>query len=85
MPSCPGALRLLDRLSNKAKMKVAADGKVQSFAITDPGEVVVMGVDAGLFEFTCGPQASRHLTIEYEPIEDAEFGTIGEVRTIHLE
>jgi hypothetical protein len=57
----------------------------QVFAISDPAEVVVMGVDAGSFEFTCGPRASRRLTIKYKPKEDRELGTIGEVRTIHLE
>jgi tetratricopeptide (TPR) repeat protein len=80
-----GTLEVFECVGAKAKMRVASEGKVQSFAITDPAEVVVMGVDAGAFEFTCGPQRSRRLTIEYEPKEDAEFGTIGEVRTIHLE
>lgn len=80
-----GTLEVFECTGAKAKMKVAAGGKVQSFAITDPAEVVVMGVDAGSFEFTCGPQASRRLTIEYEPKEDAELGTIGEVRIIQLE
>jgi Tfp pilus assembly protein PilF len=80
-----GTLEVFECAGAKAKMKVAAGGKVQAFAITDPGEVVIMGVDAGSFEFTCGPQGSRPLTIEYEPKEDTEFGTIGEVRTIHLE
>ena len=80
-----GTLEFFDCQGAKAKMNVKADGKIQSFAITDPGEVVVLGADAATFEFKCGPQSSRRLTIDYEPKEDAEFGTIGEVRIIYLE
>jgi tetratricopeptide (TPR) repeat protein len=80
-----GTIEMFECAGAKAQVKIASGGKVQAFAISDPAEVVVMGVDAGSFEFTCGPQASRRLTIEYEPREDAELGTIGEVRAIHLE
>jgi tetratricopeptide (TPR) repeat protein len=80
-----GTLEVFECAGTKAKMKVSADGKVQSFAITEPSEVIVLGVDAGAFEFSCGKQASRRLTIDYEPKEDAELGTIGEVRVILLE
>lgn len=80
-----GTLEVFECAGAKAKMKVAAGGRVQSFAITDPAEVIVLGVDAGSFEFSCGQQASRRLTIDYEPKEDAELGTIGEVRVILLE
>jgi tetratricopeptide (TPR) repeat protein len=80
-----GTLEVFECAGAKAKIKIAAEGKLQAFAISDPAEVVVMGVDAGSFEFTCGLQPSRRLTIEYEPKEDGELGTIGEVRAIHLE
>jgi hypothetical protein len=62
---------------------VGADFKL--LAITDPGEIIVTGVDAGAFEFKCGPQDPRQITVEYEPQDDTERKTAGTVRVIHLE
>jgi tetratricopeptide (TPR) repeat protein len=80
-----GILEKLECSGGTAKVKIAVGADLKALAISDPGEILVTGVDAGAFEFTCGPQNSRPLTIEYEPREDAAAGTIGEVRVIHLE
>lgn len=80
-----GTLENFECSGAKAKLKIAVGGELKSLAIIDPGEIVVTGVDAGEFEFTCGPQDSRQITVEYEPQEDAERETVGEIRVIHLE
>jgi tetratricopeptide (TPR) repeat protein len=80
-----GTLEVFECAGTKAQMKLNVDGKIKAFAISEPSEVIILGTDAGSFEFTCGKQAPRRLTIDYDPKEDPATGTIGEVRTIVLE
>jgi tetratricopeptide (TPR) repeat protein len=80
-----GTLENLECSGGTAKVKIAVGADFKLLAITDPGEIIVTGVDAGAFEFKCGPQDPRQITVEYEPQDDTERKTAGTVRVIHLE
>ena len=79
-----GSFSRLDCLGERARLHLLVEGKPLALAILDPAAVKVSGPEAGLVDLSCGEQESRAVTVEYQPSEDADFGTAGIVKAIQF-
>jgi hypothetical protein len=84
-PAVHGVLQQIDCLGKVVRLRVVADGKRVSLAITDPQAVVIKGSSTAALDLTCGPQKSENVTLEYEPHADAQIGTIGIVKSLEFQ
>ena len=79
-----GSFSRLDCLGERARLHLLVEGKPLALAILDAAAVKVSGPEAGLVDLSCGEQESRPVTVEYQPSEDADFGTAGIVKAIQF-
>ena len=79
-----GSFSRLDCLGQRARLHLLVEGKPLALAILDAAAVTVSGPEGGLVELSCGKQEPRPVTIEYQPSEDADFGTAGIVKAIQI-
>ena len=79
-----GSFSRLDCLGERARLHLLVDGKPLALAILDAAAVKVQGPDTGLVELSCGEQQPKPVTVEYQPSEDADFGTAGIVKVIQF-
>ena len=83
--SVTGTLEAVDCLDKLARLRVVTEGKPLSLLIEDPNHIAVVHADgAGSHEFTCGPQKSVAVTLEYVRRPDATYKTEGSVRSIEF-
>jgi tetratricopeptide (TPR) repeat protein len=81
--SVSGTLLVLDCLGEPgAKLTIMTGRQQLPLLIADPTAVSITGVPGGKFDFVCGPQKPFSVSVEYEPIENEELGTLGNVRAI---
>jgi tetratricopeptide (TPR) repeat protein len=80
-----GVLQQIDCLGKVARLRVLAERKHVSLAITDPRAVAIKGSSGGTLDLTCGPQKPRVVVLEYDSHPDAQLGTIGVVRSIEFQ
>ena len=79
-----GSFSRLDCLGERARLHLLVEGKPLALAILNAATVRVSGPEAGLVDLSCGEQESRPVTVEYQPSEDADFGTEGIVKAIQF-
>ncbi len=79
-----GLFSRLDCLGERARLHLRVEGELVALAILDAASVRVSGPEGGLVELSCGKQQPRPVTVEYEPAEDADFGTAGIVKIIQF-
>jgi len=84
-PSVLGTLRQVDCLGKIVRLRITSGEKQVLLAIRDGGDVTVKGSSSGSVDFTCGPQKAKLVVVEYESREDAQLGTIGDVRSIEFQ
>ena len=80
-----GVLHQIDCLGKVARLRVLADGKLVTLAITDPQMVTVKGTPTGRMDLTCGPQKPKSVVLEYESRADKELGTAGVIKSIEFQ
>ncbi len=82
--SASGTFTELECGSAGARLHLAAEGKKLVFLLDRPNMVAIRGVDAAVFEFTCGPQKPGAITVEYEVREGMQAGVTGLVRALEM-
>jgi tetratricopeptide (TPR) repeat protein len=80
-----GVLRRIDCFSQGARVFVETAGRHLSVYIRNPGEVLLRNASSLTFQFTCGVQQPRRVSIEYITRPDARLGTAGDVTSIQFE
>ena len=80
-----GSFSRLDCLGERARLHLQVEGGTLPLAILDAASVRVSGPEDGLVELSCGEQKPRPVAVEYQPSEDADFGTAGIVKTIQFQ
>ena len=55
-----------------------------SLSIRDPASVQLKSSDSAAVNFTCGPQKNTRVIVEYNPKEDDEFKTTGDIASLEL-
>ena len=80
-----GSFSRLDCLGGRARLHLLVEGEPLALAILDAASVRISGPGTGFVDLRCGEQAPRPVTVEYEPSEDADFGTVGIVKVIQLQ
>ena len=79
-----GSFSRLDCLGERARLHLLIEGRPLALAILDPAAVRISGPEVGLVDLSCGEQEPRAVTVEYQPSEDADFGTAGIVKAIQF-
>ncbi len=79
-----GVLRRIDCFSQGARMFLEAGGRHVSVYIANPGEVLLRDASSVTFEFACGVQKPRNVSVEYVTRPDARLGTAGDVVSIQF-
>jgi tetratricopeptide (TPR) repeat protein len=80
-----GTLEAVDCLDKMARLRVLAGGKRMALLIEDPNKIAIIhGGAGGAHEFSCGPQKSVPVTLEYVLQPDAQYKTEGLVRSIEF-
>ena len=80
--SFTGRLLTFECQETAALLHIEAEGgETRVFAILDPNNIVVQGA-GGAAEFTCGPQVSKPIRVEYDDGVGAALGADGAVRLI---
>ena len=79
-----GSFSRLDCLGERARLHLQIEGGVLPLAILDAASVRVSGPEGGLVELSCGEQKPRPVSVEYQPLEDLDFGTEGIVKVIQF-
>jgi len=82
-PVAEGTLKQIDCQGRKIRMRIDAEGKSMVFAILDPNAIAMKSGNGAPVDFTCGPQKSKRIRIEYDPKTDVP-GAAGVVRTIEF-
>jgi hypothetical protein len=80
-----GTLRQVDCLGEIVRLRVTAGEKQVVLAIRDPENVRVKGSPTGKVDLACGPQKRQLVIVEYEKRDDAELGTVGDVRSMEFQ
>ena len=83
-PSIAGKLQHVECLGKQARLVLAVNGRPVRFLVDDPAAVQIRGREGISVEFTCGPQKSQQVVIEYEPQDNLKLGTAGVVRVIEF-
>jgi len=78
-PAAEGTLQQIDCVGKTIRMRIAVGARTLTFAISDPGAVIIK--NHGVMDFTCGPQKPRSIRVEYEPTSPGKPGVI---RTIEF-
>lgn len=79
-----GTLRRIDCFSQGARMFVETGGRHVSVYVRNPGEVLLRHPSSLTFEFTCGVQKPRQVSIQYTARPDQRLGTVGDVTSIEF-
>ena len=74
-----GMLVRIDCLDEAARFWVRADRRTLSLYVRKPGEVLLGNLSSMTFEFRCGPQKPRAITVDYTVRADEKLGTDGDV------
>ena len=80
-----GSFSRLDCLGERARLHLLVEGEPLALAILDAAAVRISGPDTGQVDLSCGEQKLRPVAVEYQPSEDADFGTAGIVKTIQFQ
>jgi tetratricopeptide (TPR) repeat protein len=85
-PSVVGTLRQVDCLGKIVRLRIqAANQKQVALAITHPESVTIKGAEGGMVDLTCGAQKGKLVIVDYRSRQDANLGTIGDVRSIEFQ
>jgi hypothetical protein len=60
-----GTLKRVECLGKSARIHIVAEGKPVAFHVLDPKLVVIKGAGGSEFEFACGAQKPRTVSVEY--------------------
>ncbi len=79
-----GMLVRIDCLGEAARFWVRTDRRTLALHVRKPGEVLLGNLSSMTFEFRCGPQKPRPVTVEYTARSDDGLGTDGDVVAIEF-
>jgi tetratricopeptide (TPR) repeat protein len=79
-----GVLEHIDCLGQSARFHVRAEGKTLALWVGNPGQVLLNTPSSLTFEFACGSQKARRVSIEYKRTPDAARKTEGEITAIEF-
>lgn len=79
-----GTLTQVDCLEKEIRLTVSIGTGTLVLSIPDPGRVLVRKSGSGKFEFVCGPQEGRKVSVEYARGTNASSGITGILRGIEL-
>ena len=74
-----GLAQSVDCTGKGARLVVLSEGKLITFDIPDPERVRLTHNGAATFNFTCGPQKSFHIAVEYLPAAKLDGKIAGSV------
>ncbi len=72
LPVIEGVLNEVQCMGQTARLRIAVDGIMRTYAILDANNIKIHTGDGKPVEFACGPGQSRRIRIEYEPVSDGE-------------
>jgi tetratricopeptide (TPR) repeat protein len=79
-----GILEHIDCMGPSARFQIRVDGHPMMLFIDRPGEVLLETASAVTFDFACGAQRPRRVSIGYTPRADPARKTEGDIRAIEF-
>ncbi|MBL8217159.1 MAG: tetratricopeptide repeat protein [Bryobacterales bacterium] len=79
-----GILERIDCLGPSARIHVRTEGRLRTYWVEKPGEVLLKNASSMTFTFRCGVQQPVAVAIEFEPKVDAERLTSGVITGIEF-
>ncbi len=79
-----GMLERIDCLGSSARFHIRTEGRLRTYWVEKPGEVLLQNASSMTFTFRCGVQQPVAVVIVYEPKADAERLTSGVITGIEF-
>lgn len=79
-----GVLEHIDCMGTSARFQIRVNGQRMMLFIDKPGEVLLKTASAVTFDFACGTQRPRRVSIDYSKRVDAARKTEGDIRAIEF-
>jgi len=80
-----GVLEQIDCFGLSARFHIRSNGAAVALWVARPGDVLLRTVSAITFEFSCGPQRPRKVTVDYVARPDAARKTAGEIVALEFQ
>lgn len=79
-----GVLEHIDCMGTSARFQIRVNGQRMMLFVDKPGEVLLKTASAVTFDFACGTQRPRRVSIDYSKRVDAARKTEGDIRAIEF-
>jgi tetratricopeptide (TPR) repeat protein len=79
-----GVLQEIDCLGKEARIKILAGDTRVSLLIRNPDRVLIRNSDDSTVNMTCGPQNGTRVIIGFQPNDDPNFKTSGDIVTLEF-